>query len=91
MGGGYDWIDASVVCPFYDNVEGRCITCKCGMTKETKTTTTFRKAADRERYMRHYCQCDAYKTCVLAVAASAQSGYEAPRDREIKRAEADEA
>lgn len=91
MGGGYDWIDASVLCPFYDKVEGRCITCKCGMTKETKTKTMFRKTADRVRYMRHYCTCDAYKTCVLAVAASAQSGYEAPRDREIKRAEADEA
>jgi hypothetical protein len=61
------------------------------MTKETKTTTTFRKTADRVRYMRHYCTCDAHKTCVLAVAASAQSGYEAPRDRVIKREEADEA
>jgi hypothetical protein len=61
------------------------------MAKDTETRTTFRKGADRERYMRHYCQCNAYKTCVLAVAASLQHGYEAPTDREVKRVDADEA
>lgn len=91
MGGGYNWIDASVVCPFYKTAEGRCITCTGGMAKDTETRTTFRRGADRERYMRHYCQCDAYKTCVLAVAASLQHGYEAPTDREVKRVDADEA
>lgn len=84
MGGGYNWIDASVVCPFYKAAEGRCITCIGGVVKDSETRTAFKSVAAREKYMRHFCQCGAYTTCTLAEAVSSQHGYEAPKDRVIK-------
>lgn len=90
MGGGYNWIDASVVCPFYKAATGRTITCSGGLVIESETRTTFRTAADRGKYMRHFCQCNAYKTCTLALAVSVQHGYEAPQDREIRAGAEDE-
>ncbi len=87
MGGGYNWIDASVLCPFYKSAEGRCITCLGGLVKESETRTAFRAVASREKYMRHFCQSDAYKTCTLAVTVSLQHKYEAPTDREIRSEE----
>ena len=84
MGGGYNWIDASVVCPFYKAAEGKCITCLGGVAKDSETRTTFKTAASREKYMRHFCQCSAYTTCAIAAVVSLQLGYEAPRDRKIK-------
>lgn len=77
MSNGLNRQDAAVKCPFYAGCSGKIIECSGGPEEGCKTTTRFRTAAAREKYMRHFCDsCATYPTCVIAKATAKAMNFE---------------
>ena len=76
--------DASVLCPYYVNSKGKCITCRGGLDVKGKTETVFRTEARRREFMGHFCQ-RYYSLCSMVQTNDRILGFNRPGGREMRQ------
>ncbi len=69
--------DAGIECPYYNDNEGRCITCDGGVEPGCKTVTKFRTSEKKKDFMGKYCR-RYYSLCPLLQMNDSKLGFKRP-------------